>query len=175
MLLRLAYYPDEVLLKKTERVNYIDDSLRQLVSDMIETMHTHRGIGLAAPQIFHSLSLFVTCVPIQGADGKWHRGKNRVFINPTIVSKSSETELSEEGCLSIPGVPFKVPRHLSIHIEATNMMGERFEETLNGLHAINFQHEFDHLQGILLLDYLTEEEKKEIPIKELMAKNLPKI
>jgi len=72
MQLKLAYCPDPILRQQAERVNYIDDALLQLVSDMVETMHFHRGIGLAAPQVSHSLALFVSCVPIQRSDGKWY-------------------------------------------------------------------------------------------------------
>jgi peptide deformylase len=162
MKLPLAYYPHPVLLQKTERVNYIDDELRQFVSDMFETMHLSNGIGLAAPQVFRSISLFVSCVPIQKSDGRWYRGRNKVFINPQIVSCSAETELSEEGCLSIPDVPVTITRSIAIHVRATDLTGQTFEETLEGLRAINFQHEYDHLQGKLILDYLTEEELKNV-------------
>lgn len=171
MLLPIAYYPDEILLKKAERVNYIDDSLRQLVNDMVETMHANRGIGLAAPQIFHSLTLFVSCVPYQGAEGRWFRGRNRVYINPEIIDSSPETQESEEGCLSIPNVPVKIQRPARIQIQATDMTGQRFEQTLEGLFAANFLHEYDHLNGVLILDYLTTDERKEI--EAMLQKELP--
>lgn len=157
MRLNLAYYPDPILRQKAERVNYIDDALRQLVNDMLETMHATRGIGLAAPQVFHSITLFVSCVPIQ-KEGKWYRGNNRVFINPEVISCSNETHQSEEGCLSIPGIYMPVTRPQSIHIRAIDMMGETFEETMEGLQAANFLHEFDHLQGMLILDHLSKED-----------------
>lgn len=162
MLLSLAYYPNQILLKKADRVNHIDDSLRQLVRDMIETMHASRGIGLAAPQISQSITLFVSCVPYQGADGKWYRGRNRVYINPEIINASTETQLSEEGCLSIPNIPVKIQRPASVQIKATDLTGYRFEETLEGLFAANFLHEYDHLNGVLILDYLTTEERREV-------------
>lgn len=165
MLLPLAYFPDPVLFQTAERVNFIDDQLRQLVNDMVQTMHAHRGIGLAAPQVFHSLALFVSCVPFQNEEGKWLRGKNRVFINPRLIHSSSDFQLSEEGCLSIPNAPVTVQRASSIHIQATDLTGETFEETLTGLYSANFLHEFDHLQGILILDYLSEDEKKKVEIQ----------
>ena len=169
MKLPLAYYPNPILRQKAERLNYIDDTLRQLVMDMVETMHANRGIGLAAPQIFHSLTLFVTCVPIQ-IDGKWYRGNNRVFINPKVMSCSEATQLSEEGCLSIPKIPVTVVRPASIQIQATDLAGQTFEETLNGLHAANFLHELDHVNGILIIDYLNEDEKKTIePLLESVS------
>ena len=176
MLLSLAYYPDQMLLKKAERVNYIDDSLRQLVRDMIETMHANRGIGLAAPQIFQSLTLFVSCVPYQGEDGKWFRGRNRVFINPEVISVSSEMQLSEEGCLSIPNIPVKIQRPASVQIKATNLTGYRFEETLEGLFAANFLHEYDHLNGALILDYLTADGAKKLkPFSGKTISLIPKL
>lgn len=166
MLLPLAYYPDPILRKKAERVNYIDDSLRQFVSDMVETMHANRGIGLAAPQVFHSLMLFVTCVPYQRPDGRWIRGRNRAYLNPEIISSGPETGLSDEGCLSIPNIPVKIERPSIIKITATDLTGARFEETLEGLFAFNFLHEYDHLNGILILDHLTEEERREFEIQQ---------
>lgn len=162
MRLRLAYYPDPILRKKADRVNIIDDSLRQLVNDMVETMHANRGIGLAAPQIHYSLSIFVSCVPIQGAGGKWHQGQNRVFINPIILSSSDDIQLSEEGCLSIPHIAVNVKRPVSIQIQAIDLLGKTFEETLTGLHAANFLHELDHLNGVLTVDYLTDNQRREI-------------
>ncbi len=162
MKLRLAYYSHPILRQKAERVESIDDALRQLVNDMLETMHLTRGIGLAAPQVFHSLRLFVSCIPIQISEGKWYRGKNRVFINPEIISCSPETQQSEEGCLSIPDIYMTISRPVSIHIQATDLLGQAFEDTLVGLHAANFLHEYDHLQGILIIDHLTEEQRQKI-------------
>lgn len=172
MLLPLAYYPDPILRKKAARVEYIDDSLRQLVSDMVETMHANRGIGLAGPQVFHSLMLFVTCVPYQRPDGRWIRGRNRVYLNPEIFSTGPETGLSEEGCLSIPNIPFKIERPSLITIAATDLTGARFEETMEGLFAFNFLHEYDHLNGILILDHLPEEDRRKIEIQH-PDRNIP--
>lgn len=162
MLLPIAYYPEAVLLKKGERINHIDDDLRQLVSNMIETMHANNGIGLAAPQVFHSITLFVKCVPFQGPDGRWYRGKNRVYINPEVISACGETELSEEGCLSIPNISVSIQRPSAVRVRATDLTGQKFEETLEGLSCYNFFHEYDHLQGILTLDYLSPNEREKI-------------
>src|SRR5580658_9995892 len=114
MKLPLAYYNDEVLRKKAQRVNHIDDQLRQLIDDMIETMHDRNGIGLAAPQVFQSLTLFVTCVPSQQHNGKMLPGRERVFINPQIIHYSKETQSFSEGCLSIPNIYLKVTRPSTI-------------------------------------------------------------
>lgn len=174
MILKIAYYPDPILLKKAERVNYIDDSLRQLVRDMVETMHANRGIGLAAPQVFHSLNLFVSCVPYQNSEGRWFRGRNRVFINPEMISSGPETQITEEGCISIPNVPVKVQRPQTIRIQATDLTGNRFEDTFEGLFAANFLHENDHLNGILILDYLTEDERRAIDVQLQEARENPR-
>ena len=174
MRLPLAFYPHPVLLKKTERVNHIDDALRHLVYDMVETMHVNDGIGLAAPQIFHSLSLFVSCVPRKRADGRWYAGKNRVFINPKLIKQSDETAPSPEGCLSIPNIPVTIQRPTSILIQATDLTGQTFEETLTGLDSFNFLHETDHLNGILIIDYLSNDEREKIAEQlEEIKKNFP--
>lgn len=162
MQLKLAHYPDPILRQKAERVNHIDDELCQFINDMLETMHAYRGIGLAAPQVFHSLALFVSCVPIQRNNGKWYRGQNRVFLNPQIISSSTEMQQSEEGCLSIPEIYMNIARPQSICIQATDINGQIFEETFEGLLAANFLHEYDHLQGILIFDHLTDDERKKL-------------
>ena len=160
MKLNLAYYNDPVLRVKAQRVECIDDHLRQLVDDMIETMHALNGIGLAAPQIHQSISLFVTCVPTQTPSGKWASGEPRIFINPQIISSSEEMQTFSEGCLSIPNLHMKVTRPKEIKIQATDFNGRSFEETMVGFEATNFMHENDHLNGILIVDYYSIEERK---------------
>lgn len=167
MKLPLAYYNDPVLRKKAARVDYIDDQLRLLIDHMIETVHAINGIGLAAPQVFQSLSLFVTCVPTLNATRQYTPGKIRIFINPEILSFSEETQTFSEGCLSIPNIYINVTRPSKIKIQATDLHGNRFEEELSGFAATNFMHENDHLHGILITDYLRTEEKKSL--KELLA------
>lgn len=159
MKLPLAYFTDPILRKKTERINHIDDDLRRLIEDMIDTIHEHDAVGLAAPQVFRSISLFITHVPIK-RNGKWLSGKERVFINPQILSFSKETQVNSEGCLSLPNVYFNVTRPLTIQIQATDINGKTFEETMTEFEACNFMHEYDHLQGILTIDHLSLEEKQ---------------
>jgi peptide deformylase len=160
MKLPIAYYNDPILRQKALRVEYIDDQLRQLVTDMIETMHTNNGIGLAAPQIHQLKTLFITCVPIQKPNGRWMSGQDRVFINPQILSLSEETQTFTEGCLSIPKISMNVTRPSTITIQATDLNGNSFQETLSGFEATNFMHEYDHLNGVLIIDYLSIEERK---------------
>lgn len=162
MKLPLAYYTDPVLRKKAERVNHIDDELRQFVADMIETMHATKGIGLAAPQVHRSLSLFVTCVPVQKPNGEWAEGQVRVFINPEIISSNQEMQSFTEGCLSLPKLYVKVTRPSIIKIKATDLDGNPIEETMTGFTATNFMHENDHLNGVLIVDHLNVDERKSI-------------
>lgn len=172
MKLSIAYYDHPVLRQKAERVDYIDNQLRQLVHDMLETMHATKGIGLAAPQIFQSIALFVSCVPIQGEDGRWYRGKNKVFLNPQILKVSTDMQTTSEGCLSIPELYVDITRPLTIEVESTNLVGQKIQETMSGLEAANFMHEYDHLQGILTIDRLSAEESEKIAAKleEIKAK-----
>jgi peptide deformylase len=160
MKLPLAYYHDPILRKKAERVNQIDDSLRLFISDMIETLHATKGIGLAAPQVHRSIALFVSCVPTKNKQGQWEPGQVRVFINPQILSVSEEKQTFTEGCLSIPNLHMHVTRPAIITIQATDIEGNIFEETLSGLPATNFMHEYDHLNGILIIDYYSLNERK---------------
>lgn len=162
MKLTIAYYNDPVLRKKVERVNHIDDDLRKLVSDMIETMHATNGIGLAAPQVHRSIALFITYVPYQGPNGELLYEKERVYINPEILSYSEKMQMFSEGCLSIPNIHINVKRPASIKIRATDLEGNTIEDTLSGFPATNFMHEFDHLNGILITDHLSPKERAEL-------------
>ena len=101
MKLPLAYYGDPILRKKGSRIEGIDDEMRQLVADMIETMNAENGIGLAAPQIHRSLALFIIQVPQEGPDDTWEPGQLYIFFNPKILSYSQELWECSEGCLSI--------------------------------------------------------------------------
>ncbi len=159
MKLAISYYTDPVLRKKAERVEHIDDALRQFVADMLETMHDKRGIGLAAPQVGRSIALFITYVPMKKQDGRKMPPQERIFINPEVLQVSEETQTFSEGCLSIPNLYINVTRPSSIKIKTTNLQGETFEETLSGFEATNFLHEYDHLQGILITDRLKDSER----------------
>ncbi len=134
---------EDVLRKKAEPIENIDDSLRSLINEMFITMHEHDGIGLAGPQIGVSIRLFV----IELDDEQRH-----VFINPQIISTSQETGMYTEGCLSIPGVYEEIERPLGITVQAQNENGKFFSLTADGLLARAIQHEYDHLEGILFID-----------------------
>lgn len=169
MKLSLAYFNDPVLRRKADRVNHIDDNLRELVEGMIKMMHALDGIGIAAPQVHRSVSLFVTCVPSEH-DDEYLPGKDRVFINPQILSKSKGTQVNSEGCLSLPNIYLNVTRPKTIKIQATDLDGNIFEETMTGYVAANFMHENDHLQGTLIVDHLSLEERK--ALAQLLSENI---
>lgn len=173
MKLSLAYYGDPILRKKSARVDEINDDIRQLVNDMVETMMAHDGMGLAAPQVHRSLALFITCVPIEGADGKMMPGNVvKVYFNPKLSSPSEQTWDYEEGCLSIPRLYGDVNRPVSITVEATDINGQRFTEQLIGLGARVVMHENDHINGVLYIDRLSVEERKllEPALREIKSK-----
>ena len=139
--------PDTRLRKIAKPVEAFDDELERLISDMTETMYSAQGIGLAATQVNIHQRLLVLDVS-EGQD------QPRVYINPKILA-SEGSETCEEGCLSVPGTYAEVTRAESIHISAQNVDGSFFEEELDGMHAICLQHEIDHLNGKLFVDYLS--------------------
>lgn len=171
MLLRLAYYDDPFLRKKTKQVEKVDDSIRELVDSMVETMKKHDGMGLAGPQVFQDLAIFITYVPHQKEDGEWSEGVLRVFINPKILEVSQETWSRSEGCLSIPNLYEDVVRPVKIKIEATDLERERFQEELVGWDARAFLHENDHINGVLFIDRVKGKKRKDIEPALRLIKN----
>lgn len=165
MKLPLAYYGNPILRKKTAHVKEINDEIRQLVHDMIETMQVENGWGLAAPQIHQSLAIFLTHVSYETPEGKWVPGKLRVFINPKILDISKEQWEFSEGCLSIPGLYGKVERPIKLTFEATDLEGNKFSEELSGLEARAFLHENDHINGVLWIDRVKGKARQEIEPK----------
>lgn len=146
MMMQLNYLGDPVLRKKAGLVEKIDDSIRTLAADMIETMYASEGLGLAAPQVGVSLRLFVyddVSVPYGANPG--------VLINPEIVRMEGSCR-GEEGCLSIPEIKDMVDRAESITVVGQDLDGNEVEIVAEGLTARIFQHEIDHLDGILFVD-----------------------
>lgn len=162
MQLPLAYYGNPILRKKCPRVEAIDDTIRQLVQNMEETMFTHDGIGLAAPQVHHSLALFIVNIPKEISPNQWVPGKTLVFINPKILERSEEEWDRGEGCLSIPELYGSVSRPLHIKVEATNLDGQRFVEKFSDLIARAIMHENDHINGVLFIDRVKGQERIEM-------------
>ncbi len=149
MIRKIRILGDPVLREKAKPVEKINEEVERLIEDMAETMYEAKGLGLAANQIGELRRIFVL-------DLKQREGKPEllVFINPEIVS--SEGELyEEEGCLSIPGYAAKIKRKAKVRVRALDRTGKPFEMELEGLGARAVQHELDHLDGILYIDYLS--------------------
>ena len=142
--LAVIAYPDPRLALKSAPIEKIDDSLKRLVDKMFELMFQARGVGLAAPQVGLNIRLFV-------ASPTFEQDDRQVYINPEILSAEGSQE-DEEGCLSVPGVSCKIKRANVVTIQASDLSGERFEQTGEGLLARIFQHETDHIEGRLILD-----------------------
>ncbi len=162
MPLKLTYYGNPVLRKKAAPVKKVTAEIKQLIKDMFETMHIQNGIGLAGPQVDQLLSIFVCEVPVQDEEGNWEPGEPRVFINPKILEYSDEEDLSDEGCLSIPGLRGEVWRPTHVTVEALDVNGKKFKISLSGLEARNAFHEIDHLNGTLYIDRMDKKERKKI-------------
>ncbi len=148
---------DKILRKKAARVTEIDDKIVTIIADMFETMRNANGIGLAANQIGVNRQIFIVDIsPVEG----YEKYKPIAMINPKIISKSDETSSFEEGCLSIPDLRADIirPKGIQISYFDTNMKENTIEA--DDLLARVMQHEFDHLQGVLFIDYLDEESKK---------------
>jgi len=143
----ILIYPDDRLREIAAPVDSFEPALAELVDDMFETMYQERGIGLAATQIDEHRRLFV-------ADVTEDRSGALAFVNPEIVAREGTVE-SEEGCLSIPGINETIERAERIRVRARDAQGKAFEQDLEGLLAICVQHELDHLDGRLFIDYLS--------------------
>lgn len=144
MLLRITKIGEEILRQKAQPVEEINDEIRQLANDMLETMIDADGVGLAAPQIGRSIRMFV----IMADDDV-----KRVFINPQIIKTSNEVGPYDEGCLSIPQVYETIVRPLQVTVQAYDENGKRFTLDADGLLARCIQHENDHLDGVLYIDH----------------------
>lgn len=156
MIREIRIYPDEVLKKKAETVTDFNEEIRQIVNDMFETMYKRGGVGLAANQV----GILKRIVVIDLHSGKENQGKEQiVLINPEIVALEGE-EVKEEGCLSLPGLYKKVKRAAYAKVKAQNLDGEEFTIEGEGLLARAFQHEIDHLNGIVFIDRLSPLQKR---------------
>ncbi len=157
--------PDGVLRKKAHKVTNFDKDLTTLVDDMFETMRKAPGVGLAAPQVGISQKVIV----VEYAEEEDKKPKSFAVINPEIIKTSAETELGIEGCLSIPNLVGEVERFSAVVVKGSNQMGKPVRIKANGWLARIFQHEIDHLDGILFTDRATrvwqppQEEAAELP------------
>ncbi len=158
-LLNILHFPDPRLRTVAKPVVEFDEKLRQLVSDMFETMYEAPGIGLAATQVDRHIRLLVL-------DVSEARSQPRCLINPEIIELDGEEEM-DEGCLSVPGFYEKVRRAEHIRVRAHNQDGEVSEFEAEGIEAVCIQHEMDHLEGKLFVDYLSNLKRNRIRSKLL--------
>ncbi|USZ50456.1 peptide deformylase [Halomonas sp. DN3] len=146
--LPILEFPDERLRNKAVPVENVDDEVRQLVDDMLETMYAAPGIGLAATQVDVHRRVIVI-------DVSEDQSTPLVLINPEVTPLGDEREPMQEGCLSIPEYYAEVPRALRVRLKAQGRDGEPYELEADGLLAHCIQHELDHLEGVLFVDYLS--------------------
>ena len=154
-ILSILQYPDSRLRLKAKPVEKFDENIQNLITDMLETMWNANGIGLAATQV--DIQQRVIVMDLLG-----DRSKPRVFINAEIAILDETPRPFDEGCLSIPEVVEKVERPSKVVINALNENGESFEEVAEGLLAVCTQHEIDHLDGKLFVDYLSSVKRQRI-------------
>jgi peptide deformylase len=162
-LLPILKYPDARLHLKAKPVAQVDDRIRKLVADMFETMYAADGVGLAATQVDVQERVIV----IDSSDDK---SGQLVLINPELVTKSTQTKEWEEGCLSFPGIYEKVTRPETVRFRALDAKGEPFELDAEALLAVAVQHEIDHLNGKVFVQYLSELKRNRIRSKLVKAK-----
>ena len=162
-ILPILEYPDQRLRKRAKPVVTVDDDIKRLVDDMFETMIDSHGIGLAASQVDVHQRVIVMDLMEDGS-------QPRVFINPEIEVLNDTTEPYDEGCLSVPGFYETVARPSNVMISALDREGKPFKEKASGLLAICIQHEIDHLEGKLFVDYLSPL-KRQIIRKKMKKKS----
>ena len=160
--LNVLIYPDDHLKVVCEPVTEVNDAIRKIVDDMFDTMYQEKGIGLAAPQV-DILQRIIT-IDVEG-----DKQNQFVLINPEILASEGETGI-EEGCLSIPGFRALVPRKKKVTVRALDRDGKEFTLDADGLLAICIQHEIDHLNGILFVDYLSPLKRQRIKEKLIKYK-----
>jgi peptide deformylase len=144
----ILHYPDPRLREKGEHIPVVTDEIKKLVDDMAETMYAAPGVGLAATQIGEAVQIFVVDTAEEGAPSDF-----RVFINPEILEREGDVTWNE-GCLSFPGVNEEIERAAKVRVRAQGRDGKTFELEAEGLLAVAIQHEYDHLQGVLMIDHM---------------------
>lgn len=153
-ILDILRFPDPRLRNSAQIVNKVDESIAQLADDMLETMYKAPGIGLAATQVNVAKRVIVV-------DISENQDEPMVLINPELLETTGSEEM-EEGCLSVPGIYEKVKRAEKIRVKALDRSGEVFEMEMDGLLAVCVQHEIDHLDGKLFVDYLSNLKRQRI-------------
>jgi peptide deformylase len=158
--LAILRYPDARLHRIAKPVERVDERIRTLVDDMLQTMYANDGVGLAATQVDVHERVIVL-------DTSESRDRPRVLINPEIVARSDEMRVNEEGCLSVPQVYDKVERHARVTVRALGRDGQPFEFEAEGLESVCVQHEMDHLVGKVFVEYLSALKRDRIKTKML--------
>jgi len=158
--LDILRYPDPRLHKVARPVADVDERIRRLVDDMLETMYEAEGVGLAATQV----DVHERVIVIDTSDA---RDDARVLINPELVARSEEMTFADEGCLSVPEIYDKVSRHARVRVRARDRSGELHEFDADGLLAICVQHEMDHLLGKVFVEYLSPLKRTRIKTRML--------
>jgi peptide deformylase len=153
--LSILRYPDPRLHTVAKPVTQVDERIRRLVDDMLETMYTAEGVGLAATQV----DMHERVIVIDTSDT---RDDPRVLINPELVRRSEEMTFGDEGCLSVPAIYDKVSRHARVTVRALNRSGQGYEFEAHGLLAVCVQHEMDHLMGKVFVEYLSPLKRERI-------------
>ena len=159
--LKVYQLGDKALRTPANRIVKVDDSIRKLAKDMLITMYSSKGIGLAAPQVGVQKRLLVIDLNFEDPNAP-----PMVFINPEIISSSASLDTYEEGCLSIPGVYLNVLRPSSIKLSYRDEMGRPKKMNADGLMARCIQHEIDHLNGVCFVDKVTDEEELKKQLNE---------
>jgi peptide deformylase len=174
MILPIYVYGAPILTERTVEVTENTPEFQQLIDDMIETMHGASGIGLAAPQVGRSERLFVVDLSPMVEDPEAENMEPMVFINPEIYEESAEDEEYEEGCLSIPDIREYVVRPEGIHLRYLDRNLVKHDIEADGMLARVIQHELDHLDGILFLDYISSFKKRMLKrrLKEIARGNI---
>ena len=156
--LPILRYPDPRLHTVAKPVKEVDDRIRRLVDDMLETMYAANGVGLAATQVdVHERVIVI--------DTSEARDDPRVLINPELVAVSEEMTFADEGCLSVPQIYDKVERHARVTVRALNRDGQTYQFDADGLLAVCVQHEMDHLMGKVFVEYLSPLKRNRIKSK----------
>lgn len=169
MKLPIYAYGQPVLRKKADPVLTVSEDLKKLIADMWETMYDAHGVGLAAPQIGHSVRLFIVDTIQLEKPGKEHKGIKKAFLNAQMLDENGEPWGYEEGCLSIPEIRAEIERLPSIRIRYQDEEGNEYEESYDGVNARVIQHEYDHIEGILFLDRMKPLKRK------MLSRRLEKI
>ena len=149
---RITHYPADVLGGRARPIEKIDDNIRRLVEKMTEIMLKNRGVGLAGPQVGVSLRIFIISLDAS-------REAVRAYINPIVTPTTDELQPMDEGCLSVPGVYTKIRRYKKCTVTATNLDGSKFTEEAEGLYARALQHEYDHIEGVTIVNRMSQTAK----------------